>query len=295
MLYSLPSFSRSSRWLIWIALACALILSCSPPVERPTGPAGDYDDAKDMFKRGRFDRALEFTDGLATSTPPTKFTERARVLRAVIFTGQLKSAKELAEAYSKGADQTKNPHFMAEYGRLRHDNLEYAAKAALGLAETAHQLVSDGVIANELVLEASFPTTEGPLEVKELKHVEEGGWIEPDQQDSAALDSLRKGVDDALADVVSGDRSKARSALADGSTKLAGVDVALFLGKELAEGATVFDKKHSRDSMKLKTLCTEGDATIKAALGLLKDHPDKDKDKEIKKLQDRYKTILKNL
>jgi len=115
MLYSLPSFSRSSRWLIWIALACALILSCSPPVERPTGPAGDYDDAKDMFKRGRFDRALEFTDGLATSTPPTKFTERARVLRAVIFTGQLKSAKELAEAYSKGADQTKNPHFMAEY------------------------------------------------------------------------------------------------------------------------------------------------------------------------------------
>jgi hypothetical protein len=47
--------------------------------------------------------------------------------------------------------------------------------------------------------------------------------------------------------------------------------------------------------MKLKTLCTEGDETIKAAQGLLKDNPDKDKEKEIKKLQDRYKTILKNL
>jgi hypothetical protein len=294
MLYSLPSFSRSSRWLIWIALASALIVSCSAPVEKPTGVARDYDDAKDMFKRGRFDRALEFTDGLATTTPPAQFTERARVLRAVIFTGQLKSAKELAEAYSKGAEETKNTHFKAEYGRLRHDNLEYAAKAALGLAETAHQLTSDGFIAKELILEASFPTTEGPLEVKELKHVEEGGWIEPDQQESAALDSLRKGIDGALADAVAGDRSKARTALASGSTKLSGVDVALFLGKELAEGAAIFDRKHSRDSMKLKTLCTEGDETIKAAQGLLKDNPDKDKEKEIKKLQDRYKTILKN-
>jgi len=289
-----PMFSRSSRWLIWIALAVALIVSCSPPVQKPTGPAADYDDAKDMFKRGRFDRALDFTDGLANSTPPTAYTARARVLRAVIFTGQLKSSKELAEAYTKGADQTKNPHFKAEYDRLRHDNLEFAAKAALGLAETAHQLASDGVIANELVLEASFPTTEGPLEVSELKHVQEGGWIEPDQQDSAAADSLRKGIDDALADAVGGDRSKARNDLASGSTKLAGVDVALFLAKELADGATIFDRKHGRDPQKLRTICTEGDETIKAAQGLLKDHPDKDKDKEIKKLQDRYKTILRN-
>jgi hypothetical protein len=295
MSHSLPSFSRSSYWLIWIALASALILSCSPPVERPTGAAADYDDAKDMFKRGRFDRALEFTDGLATSTPPTAYTDRARVLRSVVYTGQLKSAKELAEAYSKGEDTTKNTHFKAEYGRLRHDNLEYAAKAALGLAETAHQIAADGVIANELVLEISFPTTEGPQEVAALKHVEEGGWIEPDQQDSAALESLRKGIDDALADAVGGDRAKARNALAQGSTKIAGVDFAIFLAKELAEGATVFDKKHGRDSQKLRTICTEGDETIKAALAQLKDHPDKDKEKAVKKLQDRYKTILKNL
>ena len=124
------------------------------------------------------------------------------MLRAVIYTGELKGAKELAEAYGKGAEKSKNPQFQTEYRRLQHDNLSNAAKAALNLAETAHQIAPDGVIAKELTLEASFPTTEGPTEIKELAHVEEGGWIEPDQQESAAADALRKGVDDALADVV---------------------------------------------------------------------------------------------
>ena len=273
----------------------ALVLSCSPPVERPVGPAGDYEDAKDMFKRNRFDRALEFTDGLAKASPPTKFTERARVLRVVVYTGQLKSAKELADAYDKGTEQTKNPHFKAEYGRLRSDDLQYGAKAALGLAETAHQLTTAGPLPKQVTLEAPFPTTEGPLEVKELARVKEGGWIEPDQQESVATDSMNKGMDDALAAAVSGDRSKVRAALASGSTQIDGVDFALFLGNELAEGATLFDRKHIRDSQKLKTVCNEADEVAKAALALLKDNPDKDKEKNVKKLQDRLKTMVKNL
>jgi hypothetical protein len=272
-----------------------LILSCAPPVERPIGPARDYEDAKDMFRRNRFDRTLEFTDGLATASPPTKFTERARVLRVVVYTGQLKSAKALAEAYDKGAEQTKNSHFKAEYGRLRHDNLQFAAKAALGLAETAHQLTTLGTFPKETILEAPYPATEGPLEVTNLDRVKEGGWIEPDQQESAAVDSLNKEMDDALAAAVSGDRPKARTALASGSTKIGGVDFALFLGNELAEGASVFDRKHIRDSLKLKTVCTEADEVAKAALALLKDNPSKEKEKEVKKLQDRCKTMTKNL
>ena len=36
------------------------------------------------------------------------------------------------------------------------------------------------------------------------------------------------------------------------------------------------------------------DEALKAAAALLKDNPDKDKDKEVKKLQERFKTILKN-
>lgn len=259
------------------------------------GPAGDYLDAKDMFKRNRFDRTLQFTDGLATASPPTKFTERARVLRVVVYAGQFKSAKALADAYEKGAEQTKNSHFKAEYERLRHDNLQYAAKAALGLAETAHQLATLGAFPKETLLEAPFPAIEGPLEVKDLERVKEGGWIEPDQQESAATDSMNKGMDDALAAAVSGDRAKARTALASGSTKLDGVDFALFFGNELVEGASVFDRKHIRDSQKLKTVCAEADEVTQAALALLKDNPDKDKEKAVKKLQDRCKTMTKNL
>jgi hypothetical protein len=294
MLLPRPSFFHILRQINMIVIPAALLVSCSAPPPKPTGPAADYNNAKDMFKRGRFDRALEFTYGLSIASPPNDYTERARVLRAVIFTGQLKSAKELADVYADGADKTKNSQFKAAYQRQHHDTLLFASKAALGLAETAHQLAPDGVIVKELTLEASFPTTEGPIEVSELQRIGDGGWLEPDQQDSAATDSLRKGIDDALADVVSGDRSKARNALANGSTTLPGVDFAIFLGNELAEGAIVFDKKHARDSMKLKTLCDEGNETLKAALALLKDQPDKDKEKEVKKLQDRYKTILKN-
>jgi hypothetical protein len=295
MLPSLDPFSRSSYRLILIAIAGVLLVSCSPPVQKPVGPAREYLDAKDLFKRGQFDRALEFTDGLATASPPTRFTERALVLRAVIYTGELKCYKDLAEAYSQGADKTKDRHIMGEFGRLRHDNLQYAARAALGLAETAHQLVTDGVIAKELTLEVNLPATEGPVEVKDLKRVAEGGWIEPDEQESVAHDSLLKGIDDAFADAVSGDRAKAHSALASGSTKLNGLDFAIFLGDQLAEGAIVFDRKHSSDSQKVQMLCTEGNDVVKAALALLKDNPDKEKEKEVKKIQDRYKAILKSL
>jgi hypothetical protein len=47
--------------------------------------------------------------------------------------------------------------------------------------------------------------------------------------------------------------------------------------------------------MKLRTLCGEADEAAKAALALLKESPDKDKEKAAKKLQDDVKTALKNL
>ena len=293
MLLFHPSSSHLLRQAGMIVMA-ALLVSCSAPVQKPTGPAADYNDAKDMFKRGRFDRAIESTDALSTASPTNDFTERARVIRAVIFTGQLKSAKELSDAYAEGADKTKNSQFKAAYLRQHHDTLLFASKAALNTAETAHQLVPDGVIAKELILEASYPTVEGPMQVTDLDRIEAGGWVEPDQQDSAAADSLRKGIDEALADAVSGDRSKARNALASGSTKIDGVDFAIFLANQLAEGAVVFDRKHGRDPMKLKTLCDEGNDTLKAALAQLKEQPDKAKEKEVKELQERFKKILKN-
>ena len=283
------------RVLVVLLASLALTLSCSAPVQRPTGPAADYQDAKDMFKRSRFDRALEFSDGLASASPATKYTERAQVLRVVIFTGQVESYKELVEAYTKGADETKNTHFIAEYERLRQDNLQYGMRAALGLAETAHQLLEGGKVSKELILEAPYPSVEGPLEVADLAHVREGGWIEPDHQDAAAVDSLNKGIDDALAEAVSGDRSKARSALASGSTQIDGLDFTLFLGNQLMEAASLFDRKHSSDPLKLRAICNEGYEAVKAAEGLLKETPDQDKEKQVKKLEDQIKTTLKHV
>jgi hypothetical protein len=283
------------RVLVVSLASLALTLSCSAPVPRPTGPAADYQDAKDMFKRNRFDRALEFTDGLASASPATKYTERAQVLRVVIYTGQVKSCKELVDAYTKGADATKNTHFKAEYGRLRHDNMQDGMKAALGLAETAHQLLEGGKVSKELILEAPYPSIEGPLEVADLARIGEGGWIEPDHQEIAAIDSLNKGIDDALAGAVSGDRSKARTALASGSATIDGLDFTLFLGNQLVQAASFFDRRHSNDPLKLRAVCNEGYEAVKAAEALLKETPDKDKEKQVKKLEDQIKTTLKSV
>jgi hypothetical protein len=163
------------------------------------------------------------------------------------------------------------------------------------LAETAHQLLEGGNVSKELILEAPYPSIEGPLEVTDLGRVREGGWIEPDHQDSAAIDSLNKGIDDALADAVSGDRSKARDVLASGSTKISGLDFALFLGNQLVEAARLFDRKHSSDPLKLRAVCNEGYEAVKAVETLLKDTPDQDKEKQVKKLEDQIKTTLKSV
>jgi len=290
-----PSLLSFHRVLALLLASLALVLSCSAPVPKPTGPAADYQDAKDMFKRSRFDRALEFSDGLATATPATKYTERAQVLRVVIFTGQLQSCKELAEAYATGADATKNAHFKAEYERSRHDNMLDGMKAALGLAETAHQLLEGGKVSKQLILETSYPSVEGPIEVADLAHVKEGGWVEPDHQDAAAVDSLNKAIDDALAGAVSGDRSKARSALASGSTTVDGLDFTIFIGNQLVDGAGLLDRKHGNDPVKLRAVCNEASEAVKAAEGLLKETPNADKEKQVKKLDDQIKTTLKQI
>ena len=289
------SLLRFHRVLVLSLTSLALVLSCSPPVQKPTGPGGDYQDAKDMFQRNRFDRSLEFTDGLASASPATKYTERAQVLRAVIYTAQVESCKDLVEAYGKGADATKNTHFKAEYERLRHDNLQDGMKAALGLAETAHQLLEGGKVSKQLILEAPYPSVEGPIEVADLEQVKQGGWIEPDHQDAAAVDSLNKGVDDALASAVGGDRSKARSALASGSTTIDGLDFTIFLGNELVVGAGLFDRKNGNDPAKLRAVCNEASEAVKTAEGLLKETPNPEKEKQVKKLDEQIKTTLKHI
>ena len=289
------SFPRKGRVLVPVFLILVLILACSAPVPRPTGVAYEFDSAKDMFKKGRFDKALDFTDAPASASPANAFTERALLLRVAIYSGQIKGYKELVDAYRKGADATKNTRFKADYERLRHDNLQYGSRLALGLGDTAHRLTEGVQLPKELTLEAPYPTTEGPQTLPPLAHVIEGGWIEHEEQESVARDAQFKGIDDALAELVGGDRSKARTELTAGPVKISGVDFGIFLGKQLLDGASFFDRKHMRDSMKFRTLCQEADESAKAAVALLKDNPDKGQEKAAKKLQDDIKTALKNL
>jgi hypothetical protein len=281
--------------LLWpLALAgIVLILSCEPPVKQPVGPARDYADAKDLFKKGNFDRTLEYTEGVASASPPNAYTERARVLRLIIYSGRVKAYKQLTDAYAKGSQAAKNPRFKAEYQRLRSDALDYGTKAALGVGETAHQMLEGAGIGKEVTLEAPYPATEGPQTLPQLERVMEGAWIEPQEQDAASLGARQKGIDDALAEAVGGDRTKARTELTAGPVKIGGVDFALFLGHQLLDAASMFDRKHYNDFQKFKLIADEGDQTVQAALAMLKESPDKDKEKEVKKLDAAIKAAIK--
>lgn len=322
MLCSLRFSSQTRRWYGLLAVGVIFLVSCRRKAEQPAGPPSEptiqamgdsdliilardnnirvcadlYDRAKAAFKNAQWDRALELTGGLATA--PTSHTEhthlrvRSRTMRSVIFAGQIQGNLELAEAYGQGAEKTKNPQFKAAYQQLQKDSLQAAARAALGLAETAHLLAPDGRTARSEPLEFSIPPSEDPGAIPSLERVKEGGWIEDNQQQSAAADALRKGMDEALAEVVGGDLAKARSVFADGPAEIDGTAFAIFLSQQLANGAIVFDRQHNRDSEKMKILCDEGEETLKAAQALLKENPNKDEEKAVQKLQDRFKTIL---
>jgi len=269
------------------------LVACPPPTPRPTGDAATYEDAKIMFKRGRFDRTLEFTEELARQRPPKGFTQRAQVLRLVTYAGLMQGFKALAEGYGKGSETTKNPHFQTEYKRMRNDALHAGGQAALALGDVAHRLTAGEQIAAEVTLEAPYPTSEGPPEVPELIKVRSGAWIEPEQQDAAAKAAQLKAIDDVLGAAVGGDRSKARNAMNAGPAKIEGADFAIFIGRQLVDGAGFFDLKRLRDYQKLKALCGEADEAATAALSLLKGKPDKDKVKAAKKIQEQVKATLK--
>lgn len=295
--YRLRSASRSLsslRRLAVAALGLALLAACSPPVERPKGAAGAYLDAVDMFRRGRYDRALEFTESVASSSTPSDYTERARVLRAIVLSGEMNGYKQLGDAYTQGAKATKNPRYQAEYQRLRHDDLQYASELALGLGEVAQNLTQGGTIAKQLTLDAPYPAVEGPVMITQLARVKEGGWIEPGDQEQAAIDAPRMGVDDVLADVVRGDRAKAQTLMKAGPVKLDGVDFATLLGNEVLTGASIFDKDHMHEPEKYNVLSGIAGNLAKAASNSLKDSPDPDKENRLKKLEDDIKAEGKN-
>lgn len=282
------------RMCISILAAFALV-SCSPSQPRLTGVAYEYDSAKDMLQKGRFDKALEFSEAPAKASPPNAFTYRAQVFQVVVYGGLIHGYGELADAYRKGSETTKIPGYKAAYERQRNDALQYGSRLALNLAELAHMLNQFKSLEKEYTLDAPYPSKEAPLTLPQLSRVMEGGWIDPDDQETASKDALLKGISDALAGILGGDRSKARTELAAGPVQLNGADFGLYMSRQLLYGASLFDKKHGRDSTKLKLICGEASATADIVATMLKEAPDKNREKALKKLQDDIKTTLKKL
>ena len=63
--------------------------------------------------------------------------------------------------------------------------------------------------------------------------------------------------------------------------------------EQMLDGTSLYDRKHMRDPQKLKLLCGVADEAAGAALAGLKETPNSDREKEVKKLQDKIKTTLK--
>jgi hypothetical protein len=280
------------RWFLFSAILT--LAACSPPVERPTGWAAGYQDVKDTFYKGDFERAIQFSDPIASATPTNAYTDKALLVRAVIYAGEVEGYKELDEAYTKGIQNAKSPSVKSDLERARTDYRQYGTKAAMGLAGAALRLTKGGSLPKDLALEAAYPSVEGPTAVKDLDRVRDGGTLSADDQEGAARDAVRKGVDDVLANLAGGDRSKARSAFTGSSAPIKELDVALFLDHQLVDAARLFDLKHAADPTRLALVCDQGDRVTDAALALLKENPDKERQKEVKKIQDEFKALRKS-
>jgi hypothetical protein len=289
-------FHRELRWYCAVPsviLALAWLTSCSPTVQQAQGPASQYAEAKEMFKQGNLDRSIDLTEALATVKPATAFTEKALVLRAVIFSGEVEAYKGIAEAYAKGGKSAKNPQYVADFDRRRDDALEFAGKRALDLGEADQGLLASGSLPKEITLDVPWPSVEGPEMLGEFMRVSQGIPLPDAERDTAAVEAQRKGIDDVLADIVGGDRSKARAEFTAGPVRVAGVDFAIFLTKQLLNGAKVFDRNHSDFPENLKALCGVGEQVAKSAQTLLKENPDKKKELAVRKVEEEIAALEK--
>ena len=293
---SLRIGSSSPMVLLLVFLYALWLSGCSSSTSHPhsVGPAGHYVEATSLFSKAEFSRALDRTYDLAKASPPNEYTDRARVLRAVIFSGQVDAFKEMSEAYAKGAENTKRPEVKSEYMNKRRDAQQQGSEAAMHLAEVARQLTKGGALPNELTLDAPYPSVEGPAQVSQLAKARDGVLISSDDEEAAATDAQRKNVDDALGAALGGDRAAARTTLKSAPVKLDDYTFAVFLTQKLLDGAGIFDRKHGHDPERFKQLCGMASDLTNVASATLKATPDKDREKALKKLQDQIKTTLKS-
>ncbi len=288
-----PSDSGSLRLWTLTLLLTSFLAACSSSSSPPKGPGVDYQQAKAMFKQGNLDRTLNLTDAMAAGNTNSPGSLNARVLRAVIYSGRIDAYRELADTYKKGAQVATKSQSVASYNRRRSNALQYGSEAALNLGEIVMQFTSKPEFPKDLALDASWPSVEGPQVIDAFARIRRGAWVPEDAQDSAAIDAQHKAIADVLAELVGGDRSKARTAMEAGPVKLNGLDFALFLEKQMVEGVELFGPKYLASPGQLKTLCGAADRLVPPIEAMLKENADKAKAAEFKKLQKQIKDAEK--
>jgi hypothetical protein len=282
--------------LVCTAVALALMVACSSSTPKVSGPGASYESAKEFFARGHsanYDHALDTLETLSNADPPNDYTNRARVLRAVILSGEFEGYTSLAEAYEKGADKATDSAVRSEYTSLYRDTMRQAGEISLGFAETALQLTKGGQVPKDLTLEAPYPVSLASISSATLDKIEKGVKVGEDEEQDATLGAPGMGIAKMLSAVVGGDQDTVKSKMNAGPVPLDQVKFALFLGNELANSASLFDKKHIYDPGKYKQLAGLAQGVGQATAALLKESPDPDAEKSLKKLQDQIKAGLK--
>ena len=246
-----------------------------------------------MFKEGNLDRALSLTDAMAAEGSDSPGALNARVLRAVIYSGRINADRELVDTYKQGATVATKLQSVSSYNRRRSNAMQYGSEAALNLGEVIMQFTSKNGFPKELTLDAPWPSVEGPQVIDAFARIRRGAWVPEDAQDSAITDAQHKAIFDVLAEVVGGDRSKARTAMEAGPVKLNGLNFALFLEKQMVEGLELFGPKYLANPGQSKTLCGVAERLVPPIEAMLKENPDKAKEAEFKKLQEQIKDAEK--
>ncbi|TAM78680.1 MAG: hypothetical protein EPN47_20020 [Acidobacteria bacterium] len=288
-----PCDSGSAYLRILTILLTLFFAACSSSVSPPRGSGVDYQQAKVMFKQGNLDRALSLTDAIAEANSNSPDALNARVLRAVIYSGRIDAYRELADTYKKGSDIATKSQAVASYNRRRSNALQYGGGAALDLGEVVMQMTSKPDFPKELTLDAPWPDVEGPQVIDALTRIRRGAWVPEEAQDSAGLDAQHKGIDDVLAELVGGNRSKVRTAMQAGPVKLNGLDFALFLEKQMVEGLELFGPKYLANPGQVKTLCDVANRLASPIETTLKENPDKAREAAFKKFQKQIKDAEK--
>ena len=264
---------------------------------QPTGPAGVYAKAKANFAKGAnlgYDADIDALQKLADAEPPTEYTTRARVLRLVYLSGQVQGYRTLSEAYGKAADTAKPAALKSEYTTLRRNVDARGAELTLRLGEAAMQLTKGGELPKDLVLDLPYPGVDVPPSIAALDTARTGVEIGREDQGQAEMLAIRAGVVDALAAILHTDRAKAQSQMSAGPVTIDPTVFRLFVADQIMSGAVFYDPKHLYDPTHYKLLVGVAQGAVQPVQAALKQTPDPDCAKHLKKLQDQIKSGLKS-